>query len=384
MSIREIEKLTNRQMENIKRKHEREIKNIETIHLKRKDELAKTQAAELVDLRVENHRGLDNENIKKEKILENMRSHLQQTEKFTEKQLTDLKTRSEKEKYNIAIKFAEDRDRINANHELHMAELNHLYQQQNRKVQEDGQSVVNDSTLKLQHRHNEIKDNFQNKINESVGQFTRRFQAENKKQEQLKDESDRQYKKERLQTNQRQQQEMVKMSDEHRSHVQQQHQSFRKGLKEQEGFYEKKYAVSLTNKTDDLKRLDKLHEKVVTDLKKDLNKEMTKTAVRSDDPFYQLSELKPTMEQYPDRVEIKVSVPEYDKQDLQLTINNKEVILTFSRRFNESSRNQDGFQNKVNRVESYTTRLNADHFLDAKSVKHSYQDGTMTYVIKKA
>ena len=79
-----------------------------------------------------------------------------------------------------------------------------------------------------------------------------------------------------------------------------------------------------------------------------------------------------------------MKVPEHSKTDVQLTINGKEAIVSFNRRFADASKEADGTINKVNKVESFTTRLQTGHFLNAKSMKSSYEDGTMTYVIKKA
>jgi HSP20 family molecular chaperone IbpA len=104
---------------------------------------------------------------------------------------------------------------------------------------------------------------------------------------------------------------------------------------------------------------------------------------RSDDPFYRFTELKPTLKEFEDRVEIKVEVPEHSKSDVQLTLHGKEAILSLNRRYDDTRK--DGFiTNKLHKVESFTTRLGTSHFLDPKSVKANYQDGVMTYIVKRA
>ena len=104
---------------------------------------------------------------------------------------------------------------------------------------------------------------------------------------------------------------------------------------------------------------------------------------RSDDPFYRFTELKPSLKKFENHIEISVPVPEYSKSDIQLTINNKDAILNFNRRYDDVR--QDGVStNKLHKVETYTTKLTTDFFLDAKSVKSTYKDGMMTYEIKRA
>ena len=66
-----------------------------------------------------------------------------------------------------------------------------------------------------------------------------------------------------------------------------------------------------------------------------------------------------------------------------LTFNNKEIILTTNRRYEDVFNHELG-QKKVNRVESLTNRIYTGHMLDPKSVKQNYVNGVMTYEINKA
>jgi HSP20 family molecular chaperone IbpA len=83
-------------------------------------------------------------------------------------------------------------------------------------------------------------------------------------------------------------------------------------------------------------------------------------------------------------VEIAVEIPEHSKQDIQLTINGKDAIVSFNRRYSDANKVEDGTINKISKVETFTSRLPTQHFLDAKSVKGTYENGVMNYVIKKA
>jgi HSP20 family molecular chaperone IbpA len=174
------------------------------------------------------------------------------------------------------------------------------------------------------------------------------------------------------------------MTKTHTDHIEKRDGEYRKGLKDQDLFFEKKYEAQLGRHAEDYKTLEEKNKKLVTDLKENLTKEITKTANRLDDPFYKFEKLKPTLKHFEDRVEISVEVPDHSKQDLQLTTNGKEAVLNFNRRYADASKDESGAINKINKVESFTTRLRTDYHLDAKSVKATYDDGVMTYVIKKA
>ncbi len=174
------------------------------------------------------------------------------------------------------------------------------------------------------------------------------------------------------------------MTEVHTNHLEQKDQNYRKGLKDQDLFFEKKYEGQLTSHNDQYKRLEEKNKKLVEDLKTSLTKEITKTAERNNDPFFKFETLKPKLKTFEDRVEISVEIPEHSKQDVQLTFNGKEAIINFNRRFADAAKEVDGTINKINKVETFTSRLQTGMFLNAKTMKSSYENGVMTYVVQKA
>jgi len=236
----------------------------------------------------------------------------------------------------------------------------------------------------LGNRYAENEAQFGSKLNKQTSEFHTRFKQNALLQEKLKTEQDNNFKHERMTTNQRQQVELAKLTEGHNSHIEQRDTEFRKGLKDQDQFFEKKFEVNLGSHNEELSRLDQRHQNVMSKMKKELSAEIVQAAKRSDDPFYQFTELRPELVQFKDRVEVSVKVPDHAKQDLQLTKNGKEVIVNFNRRYADSNKTADGVLHKVNKVESLSTRLQAEAILDPKSVKSSYADGVMTYAIKKA
>ena len=87
MSIRELEKINSRRMENLQRKQSREINQLADAHEMVKVDIKKSNDSEIVELQNENMRHVASENEKKEKVLEQMKNHLDQTRKMTDSQI---------------------------------------------------------------------------------------------------------------------------------------------------------------------------------------------------------------------------------------------------------------------------------------------------------
>lgn len=382
--IRDLERLNSRQLENVKRRQDREIKTLENSHQNYKAELKKTHESEIVDIQDQNHRHIANENQKKEKVLEEMKAHLENSQKLTDKQLKSLKNMTVEERDKLQIKLTEDRQKINEDHELYLNELNHRFQTKSKQVNQVGKAQIEDMSQNMRTTYSDQEAFYNDKINQQTNQFNEKFRKETTKQKTIKDQTERQFKAERMATNQRQQIEIAKLTTTHTDAVKTRDTEFRKGLKEQDAFFEKKFEHNLGNHNEHLKNLDEVHDKVLVKMKTDLSKELTASQNRADDPFYQFTELKPQLNEYPDRVEIHVAVPEHAKQDLQITFNGKEAILNFNRRYNDSKKSEDGTVNKVNKIETFNTRITTSSYLDPKSVKGTYNDGIMSYVVKTA
>jgi HSP20 family molecular chaperone IbpA len=383
-AIRDVEKLNQRQIETSKRRNERELKTMENAHQNMKADLKKTQDIEVVELQNAHHDHINKVAEKKEKVLAEMRTHLNQTKELTEKELKNLKNTSESEKIETHKKLSADRERINGENELYLEEMNDRFNNSSRKVGLDGKKRVEEMKSEMNDQYLDLEKFNQEKIQTQTNDFTTRFKTEGNNYRKMKDDQDNFYKKDRMSTNVRQQNEMSKMTSVHTNHLEQKDGEFRKGLKDQDLFFEKKFEGQLNRHNETFKQLEEKNKKVVDDLKNNLTKEITKTASRNNDPFFKFETLRPKLRTFEDHVEVQVEIPEHSKQDVQLTINGKEAVVSFNRRFADASKDLDGTVNKVNKVESFTTRLQTGHFLNAKSLKSSYDNGVMTYVIKKA
>lgn len=381
MSIRDLEKLNAAHMNSLQRKQKQEVSRLEEGHKNLKTEIKKAQDMEIVDLEHQNMQQVAGVAEKKEKVLEQMQSHLNETKRLTDREIKDLKDYAAKTKLEENEKLSVGRERIKTENDMYLDELHYRYGKELKKVTNDNQDQL-EQMKNVRGQEVTALDSFhKDKINNQTNKFTEKFHTDARNYKKIKEDTDREFKHQRASTNIRQQHEMQKLTSAHHNTVEVRDDSFRKDLKGQELMFEQKYAQTLKTRNEELKTLDDLNKKVVAKMKGEMTEALKTTINRSDDSFYQFTELKPTLKQFEDRVEISVTVPEHSKADVQLTIHGKEAIVNFNRRYDDS-RVAEGVTNKLHKVESFTTRLMTKHHLDAKTVKSSYEDGVMTYVVK--
>ncbi len=381
-AIQQTAKVQRAQIDNVQRTHGKEMKAIADSHESRRADIKIDNERNLVEIQNENHKHVVAENEKKEKVLSDMRKNLEDTKVRTDKELHYLKNTSRKTTEDLQGKTSEDRQRITGQHETYLEDLNDKFNESSQKIVHDGQNRLEKLDDSQKESFSKLRDEHTTRLTSKTHEFNRRYTVDDMKHREFKDLQDNTFKKERATTNLRQQKDVAKLTKEHETHVQKRDVEFKKALKEQDVFLEKKWQGTMKEHEENFKNLDALHKKVVTQVKTDMSAEVGQMVKRSDDKFYQFSELRPVLQNFPDRVEIKVDVPEHSKQDVQLTTNNKEVVLVFNRRYQDTNKNELG-TSKVHRVESYTSRINTDAILDPRSVKSTYDSGVMTYTIKK-
>jgi HSP20 family molecular chaperone IbpA len=382
-AIKDVDKINSRQIETLKRGHAREVNRIEDAHQNHKADLKDLHNKEIVEIKNENVLQVDKEAQRKGKVLEQMTVQLDESKRLTDKKLQDLKSNVTDVKARENEKLLTERTRVNDDHELYLDELNHRYESQIQKVNSSGQQQVKDLSEMKAGEVSQKELEYNTRLNDQTQNFVGRFQTDTNKYKQLKDQQDLQFKKERLSTHTRQQVEVEKLTTSHGEALEVRDGEFRKGLKSQDQMFEKKYADTMKAHEENFGRLNERHEKVISKMKTDLSEKLTGTISRSDDPFYSFSHLDLKLTQFPDRVEVSVEVPEHAKGDIQLTTNNKEVIVNFNRRYDDVKKD-GGVTSKLHKVETFTTRLATDLILNPKTVKSNYEDGVMTYVVSKA
>ncbi len=381
---KDIQKAHQQSIDSINRKHNTETKRLEEAHEDARLQMKKNQEIALVDLQTENHRQLLAENEKKDKVLSQIKGNLDVTKKLTDKELEELAVAKKNELNEIQTRYSSNRERINEAHITQLEEMNNRFNQVTHKTNLEGKQRL--ETM-IEQKKEELADraNYQDsRLDKQRDQFVQRFRTDGENFEKIKNQQDETFKKERLGTNQRQSTQMAIMTKTHVDEMEKRDNMKRQGIKDQDLFFEKRYAETIQRHDNHLKNLDGIHDKVLKKMQSDLTTQIELKAQRSQDPFYQFVELKPTVEKTDTGVRIMVQVPEHSKQDLQLNLNGKEAVVNFNRRYIDNQIDQTGNKSRISKIETLSTRLQTGIFLDPKSVKSSYENGVMTYDIKKA
>ncbi|MBC7538304.1 MAG: Hsp20 family protein [Bacteriovorax sp.] len=154
----------------------------------------------------------------------------------------------------------------------------------------------------------------------------------------------------------------------------------------------------LSQKQSDFKvryeNLVKEHETLLTELKTHFAADVKKMveqnagqkriiANRSDDQFYRVETLKPTIVENVKEYVVSIAVPEHEKENVHLSVHGRGVKMTLTRKYTESMDDKDGSTNRSTRNELYSKEFPSKDILNPKQVVQKYEDGVLTYKIQK-
>ena len=104
---------------------------------------------------------------------------------------------------------------------------------------------------------------------------------------------------------------------------------------------------------------------------------------KADDPFYHIGKLNPIIQELPDAYIISLEVPAHEKENVQLSSNERQLNLSMGRRFQGNIEDQDGSINKAKRSEVYTKHFFVKDIVDPSKVEKSYEEGILKLKIAK-
>ena len=110
----------------------------------------------------------------------------------------------------------------------------------------------------------------------------------------------------------------------------------------------------------------------------------TKTVLnhRSQDPFYQMLDINPQIEDLGKEYLISVKVPEHEKEGILLTPSERKIRVSFSRRFEDRIPTSQGF-NQSGRNENSLQEFTVQDILDTTKVTQTYSDGVLMFKVAK-
>jgi len=139
----------------------------------------------------------------------------------------------------------------------------------------------------------------------------------------------------------------------------------------------------------------KEHETILTDLTTKLNSDVKKMiesttsekkliSDRMEDPFYRIEKLMPKMTENEKVVFISMPIAEYEKENVFLSTQGRQIKMTLSRKYSEANVAVDGSRNKSTRNELFSKEFTSKDILDQREISRNYADGILTFKIKKA
>lgn len=169
--------------------------------------------------------------------------------------------------------------------------------------------------------------------------------------------------------------------------------------KDQLSYLDKYQQNMIKQRQDDFKvRYEKMvaeHDKILKDLSQHFSADVKKMAEqtasekvilgkRVDDQFYRIDKLNATMVEAPKEVIVKVPVPEYEKENVHLSTQGRNIKITLARKFSDNITSTEGNIDRSTRNELYSKELNTVDLLSPKNIVQNYQDGVLTFKIPKA
>ncbi len=150
----------------------------------------------------------------------------------------------------------------------------------------------------------------------------------------------------------------------------------------QEAFKQK--LVAMKNAQEQLTK--RIKDKYSTQLQKlvaQSNLQREHIATRSQDTFYQMRHLTPTIKDGGDHYLLSVPVAPHERDNISLAANERELVLTFTRRFNQNNRDQAGNNEITKRSEVLSSRIKTPDIITTNDLVSSYHDNQLVFKIKK-
>ncbi len=155
-------------------------------------------------------------------------------------------------------------------------------------------------------------------------------------------------------------------------------------LRQREADFKVRYEKMVKEHNDILKDLST---SFTADVKKMVDQTSTEKKLISDktsDPFYRVDKLNPTMKEELKEVMISLPIAEYEKENVHLSAQGRNIKITLSRKYSDSIASAEGGIDRSTRSELFSKEFNSVDLLSPKDITQSYQDGILTFKINKA
>lgn len=364
--------LSSKEKRELNRNHQNEMTKIKNTQLNETEQLQSEHRQQVL---AEKERQAETLNRLRTELDRTQRSLSDQKDFLIDSQHKTIDEKQEKQNEKLSMnevrfsdKLATQKDR----HEDIMHKANQDFNQDKSQIlldQQDSLSALEEkSKANLNKRTQEVntRAQYENKLNQA--QF-RNIKIENNHQLQAQDSEWKD--KIRVQNTSNQME------------LQRQEKLWKKSINDEMINHQKLYVTTLEQQKAEFKNQEaifaKENEKIKTEASTKLNHIMNKTA----DPFYQNSNLQPDVKDIGDSYQIVIPVADHEKDHYILNAHDRTLTLSFSRDFQQDIKQQDNVS-KTRRVESYSKKFFVPEIVKTNTVSKNYEDGKLTFNIKKA
>lgn len=370
--------------QNLQRKQSQELEGLAKRHQAEVSDVKKIQGQDLAEIREQHQREIAEQVGRKEKTLEALRDSLEKTRKLTERETQALRARTDQRRSDTLAYSNEELKRITDSYADKIDDVNVRQNGVLQDIHRQGQ----EKTFEIQERNRFVaqgqEQEWQGRIDQQRQQFNATYQGEAKKFETITRDLQGQSEKQLKDTLTKNETKLSRINQQHVDLEEKVTAQNQKSLGEKEIFFEKKYQGQLARHIASEQHLQDLHNRTLAKSKDELNKRVTIEQDRSSDVFFNFTEMPATLEERPEAYVLKVQMPEYAKEEVQVTVNQKELVVTSNRRFQDERKDASGVQRKVNKVESLVSRIPVDSVLNAKKVTKEWIDGHVVFTVQKA
>lgn len=154
-------------------------------------------------------------------------------------------------------------------------------------------------------------------------------------------------------------------------------------LKQKRLSFQEKYKNLETNHKSILKRIKEKFDSEIKNVVKKYSELKNQTLSKSEDPFYNVTELSPRILELDNMYQVQIDVPEHEQELINLTAQKRDIHISLTRNYRDQTKTEDGELNKTRRSEVLTKQLDVPDIMDSKKITRVYKDGTLSFNIAK-
>jgi HSP20 family molecular chaperone IbpA len=347
-----------------------QLKNDQDVHLatqydktdeKLLDDINRKQA--ILD---ENKKLIEKDNLRLE-------DELTKTRKLYKDQLENLKSDQDDIAKNKYDTFRQDAEKFNNSSLEQMRSMKDKYELQSSNLSNQNTRNYGSFVADSEKKGLDQRQLFQKNYDKNSFEFSDKLlDQEVEFQNQLK-ENDKQNKHVEDQNSKRHQYEIESANVQYQNKIKQ----------EKENFSNRKNALVSTSEAE-LATIQNAYTRELAKLRENFSKEKSHIENRASDSFYSITTIDPKVSDEKDGYIVSLPLPKHESENVVFTANQRNLKLSIARTFSDDVTLPDGSENLSRKSETSTKVFKVADIVDPKQITRKYEDGLLSFYIKKA